>query len=509
MKAIFSSRRNKTPHNNEGKEKNETSFFSKEPKQPFFNVANGEGAVQTKLTVGQPGDKYEQEADKVADAVVNNTSKPDIQNKELNSIQRESLATPVDEEKLGTAEQRMEEDKLVQEKPEIQKMEESKEEEMVNKKGEPEEEEEMISKKGEPEEEEEMISKMDEPEEEGEEMISKMEGEEEEEVLQTKSNTSNNQTVSNQVSNKIKNKSGYGRKMSEGTKNEMESSFGKDFSGVNIHTDQDATDMNRELHAQAFTHGSDIYFNSGKYSPETTEGKRLLAHELTHVIQQSNEVKKKGETIQKKGKKSFWKVHIPLLHDKGSDYKKISLKFDGRSLHVFGDGKKLQSLSAQSGKFESVDDATKKKCSGGLMDRYLNNPKYVGIKNKGPIPEGTYTFKPKSIQDFTIKDQGKLMKDMLSGKKNTKTSQGNVKTGDWGQGRVHLIPVSRTIKKGPCGDAKNRNAFFLHGGVLPGSAGCIDVGSFFGMLSKFLSTHKKTIKLEVAYSNKGKWIPWL
>ena len=38
--------------------------------------------------------------------------------------------------------------------------------------------------------------------------------------------------------------------------------------------------------SQAFTHGQDIYFNSGKYSPDTNEGKSLLAHELTHVVQQ-------------------------------------------------------------------------------------------------------------------------------------------------------------------------------------------------------------------------------
>ena len=60
----------------------------------------------------------------MADAVVNNPiSKPMIQNKEISAVQRETLATPVEDEKLATAEQRMEEDKRVQEKPEIQKME--------------------------------------------------------------------------------------------------------------------------------------------------------------------------------------------------------------------------------------------------------------------------------------------------------------------------------------------------------------------------------------------------
>lgn len=249
MKSVFTSRRNKNPHTNEGKERKETPFFAKESKKPFFNVAN-RGAVQTKLTVGQPDDKYEKEADHMADAVVNNSSKPEIQNKEISSIQRESLATPQEDEKLGTAEQRVEEDKLVQEKPEIQKMEKPEEEEAVQ----------------------------------------KMEGEEEEETVQTK-NESGTQIASAGLSNTIKSKAGTGRKMSPQIKAEMESGFGSDFSTVNIHTDQDAIGMNKQLGAQAFTHGKDIYFNSGKYNPDTTQGKRLLAHELTHVVQQSKEKK--------------------------------------------------------------------------------------------------------------------------------------------------------------------------------------------------------------------------
>ena len=486
MKSVFSSRRNKIPHNNEGKERKEAPFFTKESKKPFFNMTNG-GAIQTKLSIGQPGDKYEKEADTMADAVVNKTVKPDVQKKRISSIQRESLATPQEDEKLGTAEQRMEEDKLVQEKPEIQKMD-APEEEIINKMDASEEKEEPIQKMG--DQEEEMINKM----EEGGEK-------EEEELVQTKGNP-DNQKASSSLSNRIEGKAGKGKKMPKGIKTEMETSFGKDFSQVNIHTDQDAITMNKELGAQAFTHGKDIYFNSGKFNPESTQGKHLLAHELTHIIQQN-------ESIQRKKNRKWWQFHIPLLHDDGSDYKKISLTYDGRFLHVFGDGKKLQSITAQSGKFESVDDKIKKKCSGGILDRYLNNPKYVGIKDKGAIPEGTYQFRPKSIQDFTAKDQKTLLTDMFTGKKTSKTSHGNVKTGDWGSGRVHLIPVSSTIKKSSCGNTKGRSGFFLHGGILPGSAGCIDIGSSFNMLSRFLSTYKKTIKLKVAYANKGKWIGWL
>jgi len=68
----------------------------------------------------------------------------------------------------------------------------------------------------------------------------------------------------------------------------FEPRFGVDFSGVRVHTDSNAVQMNRELNAQAFTHGRDIYFGAGKYNLGTTSGKRLLAHELTHVVQQND-----------------------------------------------------------------------------------------------------------------------------------------------------------------------------------------------------------------------------
>ncbi len=63
--------------------------------------------------------------------------------------------------------------------------------------------------------------------------------------------------------------------------------MGADFSNVRVHTDSGADSLSRSLNAKAFTHGSDVYFSSGSYSPGTSAGKQLLAHELTHVVQQS------------------------------------------------------------------------------------------------------------------------------------------------------------------------------------------------------------------------------
>ena len=79
---------------------------------------------------------------------------------------------------------------------------------------------------------------------------------------------------------------GSGKVMNARVQTEMESSFGADFSAVRIHDDNTAVQMSNDLNAQAFTHGNDIYFNAGKYNTNSTAGKHLLAHELTHTIQQ-------------------------------------------------------------------------------------------------------------------------------------------------------------------------------------------------------------------------------
>ena len=79
---------------------------------------------------------------------------------------------------------------------------------------------------------------------------------------------------------------GKGRQVDAGTRKLMEKKFGADFSKVRIHTGQKAQLMNQKIHAKAFAHGFDIFFNQGQYKPETSEGKHLLAHELTHTIQQ-------------------------------------------------------------------------------------------------------------------------------------------------------------------------------------------------------------------------------
>lgn len=68
----------------------------------------------------------------------------------------------------------------------------------------------------------------------------------------------------------------------------MEARFGHDFSQVRIHADAKAANSARLINAQAYTVGTNVVFGAGRYAPETREGKRLMAHELTHVAQQQN-----------------------------------------------------------------------------------------------------------------------------------------------------------------------------------------------------------------------------
>jgi hypothetical protein len=92
--------------------------------------------------------------------------------------------------------------------------------------------------------------------------------------------------ITREFQSKLENSKGSGRSLDDSTRTEMESKMSADFSRVKIHTGGDAHHMNESVNAKAFTHGDDIYFKTGNYDPGSTRGVELLAHELTHVIQQ-------------------------------------------------------------------------------------------------------------------------------------------------------------------------------------------------------------------------------
>jgi hypothetical protein len=161
-------------------------------------------AAKSELTVGAPGDRYEREANAVADRVMA-MPEPDIQRQELEE----------------------------EEPPEIQSQAEEEEESEVQAKGEA------------------------------------------------------TPVVTPAMRSELNASRGGGEPLSDDVRAFMEPRFGRDFSGVRVHAGFRAGSLAKGLRAQAFTRGSDIYFASGKCAPATAAGRRLVAHELAHTVQQT------------------------------------------------------------------------------------------------------------------------------------------------------------------------------------------------------------------------------
>ena len=197
--------------------------------------------LQAKLKVGRPGDKYEHEADAAADRVLRMTDTDQIQMQPIEEEEEELMPKlrmqPIEEE-----------EEMMQ--PKIQMQTEEEEEELLQPK--------LIQKQA--------CSSC---------------GDKELPGKQTSSTD-----VQNSPSSHIE--SCCGQALPDSTRGFFESRFGHNFRNVKVHTCDSAVQMNSQLGSQAFTYDNNIFFNKGKYNPENPEGRQLLAHELTHVVQQNN-----------------------------------------------------------------------------------------------------------------------------------------------------------------------------------------------------------------------------
>jgi hypothetical protein len=110
---------------------------------------------------------------------------------------------------------------------------------------------------------------------------------EEEETVQAKADGGLMPTLTPPVEAAISSGATAGRPVDGPVRAAMEPRFGVDFSRVRIHDDAEAGRLSTEMNARAFTVGRDIYFAPGEYQPQSQDGRRLLAHELTHVVQQA------------------------------------------------------------------------------------------------------------------------------------------------------------------------------------------------------------------------------
>jgi hypothetical protein len=101
-------------------------------------------------------------------------------------------------------------------------------------------------------------------------------------------------------SERLEARRGQGQPLPDATRGFMEERFRADFGGVRVHTDHEAGDLAQSVQAKAFTHGADIYMGAGQYNPASGDGRRLLAHELTHTLQQGQARLSRRAVIQRK-----------------------------------------------------------------------------------------------------------------------------------------------------------------------------------------------------------------
>jgi len=94
--------------------------------------------------------------------------------------------------------------------------------------------------------------------------------------------------VEEKTAQRIEQERGGGQALDSAMQKQMGAAMGFDFSQVKVHASPEADALNRDLGAEAFTTGNDIYFREGTYDPHSSGGQELLAHEMTHVVQQSN-----------------------------------------------------------------------------------------------------------------------------------------------------------------------------------------------------------------------------
>lgn len=137
----------------------------------------------------------------------------------------------------------------------------------------------------------------------------------EEEELQTKSLVQREENLdggeaSHDLESSIQNARGSGQSLDTNLQTKMGQAMGADFSRVKVHTDTTADQLNKSIQAKAFTTGQDVFFREGAYDPSSKGGQELIAHELTHVVQQNNgsvrrsmhsHISSVGQTIQRDG----------------------------------------------------------------------------------------------------------------------------------------------------------------------------------------------------------------
>ncbi len=119
------------------------------------------------------------------------------------------------------------------------------------------------------------------------------------------------------LESELQSEKGKGSPMQSEVRASMENSFNADFGNVRIHANQKASNLCKNLNALAFAHGNDIYFKENNYNPASSDGKRLLAHELTHTVQQGKSIQRKQVPSLQKDDKNPIPNYLIVINFKG------------------------------------------------------------------------------------------------------------------------------------------------------------------------------------------------
>ena len=205
-------------------------------------------AVQPKLVIGSAADKYEREADQIARQVVNRIHSPAARSSPQDST-RQKDELPTDEETFRPKSE-----------PEGQSPESPPQIPALRLKLSPE-------------------LKRPEPRSWGDDLQGSP-------TAQPPWGAVDEMTAAPSLEGAINRARGLGQPLADNVRVPMEQAFGADFRSVRVHTGEQSAELSSSIQARAFTLGQDIFFQQGEYAPESLQGRELLAHELTHVVQQ-------------------------------------------------------------------------------------------------------------------------------------------------------------------------------------------------------------------------------
>jgi len=282
-----------------------SSSFSHKPRFPIRGLLHSEKnlnnhqsilrppKLQAKLAVSQPGDPYEQEADRVADMVMR-------------------MPDPILQRKCTKCEK--DEKTVLQAKKSPRQVPSHTATETVMRRPTPGVTEEEISL-------------------EKQRTIIKLVCPDCDDLLQAKEISSEDFSMPKEFESRIESLNTEGVPLPESVREFFEPKLGYDFSRVKIHTDTRARNTAKRMNALAYTTGPHIVFAPGQFAPQSYEGKKLLAHELTHVVQQSatKPLLGIGNTLATNQERSFHETRLPV-QSLGS---KIGIHMQASSDNIF------------------------------------------------------------------------------------------------------------------------------------------------------------------------------